>query len=397
MAMGKGSVELVPASSASVFSPGDSTFESRSLLGNGADAAMGVCVFLEYRTKSWLYCYALFFCALAMMIILTISRDSVPQQTSDLEFQEVGKDGLWKFQILQIADIHLGEAEDSNWGPEQDRKTFAVMDKLFHFESPDLIVLSGDQLTANNCDENATEYYRLLGKHLSKYNIPWAMIFGNHDDADFEIPGMGRTQPAKTSRSDLLAVDQSFPMSRTRLGPPNLFGTTNYFLDIYLSNLPAARIYFFDSGGGQLKKEIQQSQLDWFKVQTSSGALPSVAFQHIPTTDFAYQNTCQGFRGEGVDPLDADDGILQTLNASGLVSFLAVGHNHGNDYCCPYSASFKVCFARHSGYGGYGSWERGARVYELTLHSNQQTKLEWTSWVRLESGEVIDDVNSLYR
>jgi hypothetical protein len=89
---------------------------------------------------------------------------------------------------------------------------------------------------------------------------------------------------------------------------------------------------------------------------------------------------------------------LNALAESGRVSFLAVGHNHGNDYCCPYSNSsdttLHVCFGRHSGYGGYGNWERGSRVYELTISRDQSdsTAMQWKSWVRLESGEIVDEV-----
>lgn len=44
-----------------------------------------------------------------------------------------------------------------------------------------------------------------------------------------------------------------------------------------------------------------------------------------------------------------------------------------------------LCFGRHSGYGGYGSWTRGARqilLDERTLDSYTET------WVRLEDGTV---------
>jgi hypothetical protein len=45
------------------------------------------------------------------------------------------------FQIMQITDIHLGEAEYTDWGPEQDRKTMKLLNQMFEYEKPDLIVL----------------------------------------------------------------------------------------------------------------------------------------------------------------------------------------------------------------------------------------------------------------
>ena len=324
------------------------------------------------------------------------SLDRNGSSKPSLQFSRASNE-TWKFKILQIADIHLGEAEDTDWGSEQDRKTWVVLNKLISQEAPDLIVLSGDQVTANNCDGNATEYYRLLGQFLSTYGIPWATIFGNHDDMDFEIPGTNLTKPAKYSREDLLEVDQSFALSRTQEGPSNVFGTSNYVLDISMHDRPAARVYLLDSGGGALPKEIQQNQVEWLTKQFSfSPQLPAVAFQHIPSKDFFFDDTlCQGLDGDGgFEPVDYDAGIARTLSHSGHVHFLGVGHNHGNDYCCPYSdTKMHVCFGRHSGYGGYGSWERGGRVYELTIHEEDQHALHWKSWVRLESGTIEDEIS----
>jgi hypothetical protein len=323
---------------------------------------------------------------------VSVQNDYKPK----LQFTQVDNQ-TWKFTILQIADIHLGEAEDTEWGPEQDRKTWLVLDKLISLESADLIVLSGDQVTANNCESNATEYYRLLGERLSTYGIPWATIFGNHDDMDFEIPGTNLTKPAKYNRKDLLEVDQSFFLSLTQEGPSNVFGTTNYVLDIPMGDRPAAQIIFLDTGGGSLPQAIHQSQLEWLKKELLfSSNLPAVAFQHIPTQDFHFnEDVCQGFHGEGVASVWSDAGIVQALsNSGGRVHFLGVGHNHGNDYCCPYSdTKMHVCYGRHSGYGGYGTWERGARVYELTIHEEDQYALHWKSWVRLESGQIVDEVS----
>ena len=41
-----------------------------------------------------------------------------------------------------------------------------------------------------------------------------------------------------------------------------------------------------------------------------------------------------------------------------------VGHNHGLDWCCPHEKLW-LCFASHTGYGGYGHWARGARILEI--------------------------------
>ena len=54
-----------------------------------------------------------------------------------------------------------------------------------------------------------------------------------------------------------------------------------------------------------------------------------------------------------------------------------------------------LCFGRHSGYGGYGTWTRGSRqivLSEATLGKSLET------WIRLEDGSISGQVtlNSTY-
>ena len=69
---------------------------------------------------------------------------------------------------------------------------------------------------------------------------------------------------------------------------------------------------------------------------------------------------------------------------------LGVGHNHGNDFCCHAGGGLHLCYGRHTGYGGYGTWDRGARVYELSIDLGTSGSFKWSSWVRMEDGSIID-------
>jgi len=328
-----------------------------------------------------------------------------------------------EFKILQITDIHLGEAEDLDWGPRQDRNTWHALDSILKVEAPvDLLILGGDQLTGNNCEKNGTAYYEELGHFLSSYGKPWATIFGNHDDTEYEAAN-GERRPALYSRKDLVIADQKSPLSLTQMGPDTIDGTSNYMLDVHDSSGTdvIAQVLLLDSGGGAIPKKISDSQIAWVREQISTSDVPAVAFQHIPTQahKFFDDSRCQGLHDDGVEVVGYDGGIMQALSATNRFFFLGVGHMHGMGYCCPYESSdlpdpstvnqnqMHVCFGRHSGYGGYGRWERGCRVYELyydddeteartTPSSETSSKaatrpiMQWSSWVRLESGEIVD-------
>lgn len=303
------------------------------------------------------------------------------------------------FTILQLSDLHLGENSWTDWGPKQDLKTWNVLDTVIPLEQPNLIVLSGDQLTANNVENNASAYYHILASKLSAYRVPFAMIFGNHDDMPFEDPlGNGTSRRTETSRRQLFDVLSQYTLSLTQVGPKELPGVSNYWLDVFGENQVAMRVLLLDSGGGTLRQQITLSQVDWFQ-RTHLPQIPTVAFQHIPTIDFQHsKERCNGSISEGrIAPLHSDGGMIAALSQAHF-HFLAVGHNHGNDYCCahsdpstpPTSSNLYLCFGRHSGYGGYNrGWSRGARVYHIRWNDHQT--IEWTSHVRLETGEVVSE------
>ena len=50
---------------------------------------------------------------------------------------------------MQITNIYLGEAKYTDWGPNQNKKIFWPLEKIFQYEPDcDLVVLSRDQLAA---------------------------------------------------------------------------------------------------------------------------------------------------------------------------------------------------------------------------------------------------------
>jgi hypothetical protein len=54
------------------------------------------------------------------------------------------------------------------------------------------------------------------------------------------------------------------------------------------------------------------------------------------------------------------------------------------------------CFNRHSGYGGYSNWKRGAR--KITVDQWKLGNREIETWIRLEDGSISGHVtlNSTY-
>lgn len=320
---------------------------------------------------------------------------------------------IYQFRIMQLTDLHIGENSWDDWGPEQDRETRIAIEAYFEWEelklsssltstnssssTPqngrrrnnhgiDLIVFTGDQITADNIVTNATAYYSMLGEWVDGYTIPWAVIFGNHDEAGFVPPdatdGSSRVD-AVTRRHELMATVDSFDYSviRLREGPihsnnnddddddnNNLAdGGINYWLDVYFHDdnitdngvrrrnqssavaaaaLEAASILLLDTGGGSyLPERIDRKQLEWINQTAPSSDIPIVAFQHIPGNDWEYDPLrCTGSFDDSVSPLqpENDAGIVTTLLEMGNVHFLSVGHDHGNSLCCAHNGTHRL-------------------------------------------------------
>jgi hypothetical protein len=87
---------------------------------------------------------------LSFLAVITTVLLSATHGYNGLSFKPTSSPDIFTFTILQIADIHLGEASNTDWGHEQDRETYAALNTFLSIieTPPDLIVLSGDQI---NC------------------------------------------------------------------------------------------------------------------------------------------------------------------------------------------------------------------------------------------------------
>jgi predicted MPP superfamily phosphohydrolase len=326
-------------------------------------------------------------------------------------------DGTFKISVFE--DLHFGEAEDLDWGPRQDEMTLKVMQTILDIEGPQLVVLNGDLITGENTMlENATSYVDMIVKPLVDGEYRWASAYGNHD------------QSFNLSSEAMLEMERKYgTQSLTdRMVEGNGVGVTNYYVPVFGAvgdAIPEAILWFFDSQGGRefqrhdaitgaeipAPSVVHERVVAWFQDTSTqltskySRTLPSIAFVHIPVSAMS------NFQKAGVDenrepginddnPLgsqESDQAFLKALVQTQALLAVFSGHEHGNDYCHPYSNSSSsttaatgktpfFCFGRHTGYGGYGHWTRGSRQVVLNRANLATAKPNIETWVRLEDG-----------
>ncbi|KAH7152925.1 Metallo-dependent phosphatase-like protein [Dactylonectria macrodidyma] len=315
-----------------------------------------------------------------------------------------------RFKILQISDLHLstgvGKCREAvpdsyNGGKcEADPRTLDFVNRILDDEKPDFVVLSGDQVNGDTAPDAPTAIYKWAAL-LKERKIPYAAIFGNHDDE-------------KTmSREAQMALMESLPYSLSAAGPAEIDGVGNYYVEILArgkSEHSALTIYFFDTHAYSPNEGkypgydwVKPNQIEWFK-KTATGLENNhkqythhhmdIAFIHIPMTEYADPELPRlGEWKEGVTAPVFNSGFRDALVEQGIV-MVSAGHDHCNDYCSLTSKGEEenktpamwMCYAGGAGFGGYagyGGYVRRVRVFEVDMN---EARIK--TWKRLEYGEV---------
>jgi len=288
------------------------------------------------------------------------------------------------FTVAQFTDLHWQNGE------RDDLATDALMASVLDTEKPDLAVLTGDVIAGSGCADPAESLRRAVAP-IALRGLPWALVFGNHDDE------------GALSRAELMAVAQTCRGCLADPGPAGLTGVGNYRLavaDAGGSGAPAAHLYFLDSGsyaptaaGGYAW--IARDQIAWYAEAAAAARpaggdpLPALAFFHIPLPEYAEvwdTQTCAGVRYESVCCPRLNSGFLTALHEAGEVLGVFVGHDHVNDYH-GLLHGVRLCYGRATGYHTYGreGMARGARLIRLT-----QGTRDFATWLRLDDGSRVD-------
>ncbi|KAI5460530.1 Metallo-dependent phosphatase-like protein [Mariannaea sp. PMI_226] len=356
------------------------------------------------------------------------------------------------FQITVFNDLHFGEGEEVDWGPDQDVHTVKVINNVLNKESPDLVVFNGDLITGENVFlHNATHYVDMMTAPVLKRGLTWASTFGNHD-YDRNISGTTIMEREHKIGGNL-ARTQSMVSGRNA-------GVSNYYLPVYdpkckTSNCkPLLILWFFDSRGGNYYQKgipdnkiaqpnwVDKSVVNWFKATNKQfgrrfgKTIPSLAFVHIPTNastalqmehgpdsinpnyqpgindDYELAQQSQGWCKDGTRNLDCSYGgqdldFMKAITSTPGLMGVFSGHDHGDTWCYKWDHhvpgmkvtgnGLNLCFGQHTGYGGYGDWIRGSRQIRVSKRVISKS-WEVDTWIRLESGDVVGSVtlNSTY-
>ncbi len=305
-----------------------------------------------------------------------------------------------KFVILQVSD-----AQDMHI-PR--RGMFKMLNKVYDRVKPDLIVLTGDNILGNHINDapignrqnvktkegTLKRMKKALGYLLDpieKRKIPFAFIYGNHDDKNC----ITKKEQAEIYGGYEYCVPYNLDNNKLDCDTYNIpISSSN-------SNKTAFNLWMLDSAGADDNGEnsyeyVKPETIAWYEhksaeLQKENGGEPimSIMFQHIPvpqtqelfekcdkndkyaikTRDGKFyrlnQNKANGFAFEYLETISEDFGQLDALKRRGDVCALVFGHDHLNCFTAEIDG-INIVQTPGASFRSYGNVvSRGVRVFEL--------------------------------
>jgi len=282
------------------------------------------------------------------------------------------------FLILNLTDPQLGNDE---W--DENHRNYQILTTtirtLIERTRPDLITVSGDLAWAG-----CTKAYQMLADFLDSCKIPWAPVWGNHDN---------QNGPEEVDAvADMFLTHEYCVYEK---GDPAL-GNGNYVIAVEENNTVVEGVLMMDShdrmpftrDDGTESNEwakLIPEQLDWYRTQIAEleahGCKDSTMIMHIPI--YAYRDAWTaafksdldpskltvadsltgdcwndgykdsiGVKYEGICSYPADEGAFDVMRELGSTKHILCGHDHVNNFIIPYQG-VKFVYCLKTGAGCY--------------------------------------------
>ena len=333
--------------------------------------------------KKFVSVMLVFVMAFAMLLPASASVQSANDR---LQFDADGN-----FRIMQIADIQDGPL------------LFEIVRDFFKHvipaEKPDLIVLTGDNISAgaSSVGTHSTDLPLVeaaIDRFMSIFednNVPVAVVFGNHDAEE------------NVTKEEQMAIYQKYANCVAIDEGDALYGCGTYNLPIYSSkdsSKIAYNLWMFDSNmydeenGGY--DYVHKDQIDWYvnksnelKAQNGGEVVPSMMFQHIIVNEIydallevpagtngaverngKYyvlnpENTKSGIAlNESPCPSTINGGQFEAVVNQGDVVAMCFGHDHVNSFVVEHKG-VDLINTPGVGFNSYGDENRGVRIIDI--------------------------------
>lgn len=327
-----------------------------------------------------------------------VSAYGAQQPDTVLKFNSDGK-----FKILILSDVQDTDTPQK----ESMDMVNAALDKT----NPDLVIFLGDNIAGwwkGVNKEKTVKAIRNIAEPVDSRNIPFALVFGNHDHEGLCDENNKMTE--EEAKEFMMSVYQEYPTCLAVEGE-EMTGCGNYNLliknsaetkDVFNLWLMDSNPYAQEGGYGY----VQQDQTDYYikksnelKEQNGGKPLPSLLFQHIivpeayelfDKSDKKTENSVKGHSTygdsyytagsrvtqgellEGPCPADVKHNQFESWKQQGDIIGAFFGHDHNNTFSGNLDG-IELTAVPAAGYYSYG-FNHGVRT--ITLDENNLTDYE---------------------
>lgn len=315
--------------------------------------------------------------------------------------KEPGKD----FKILNLTDTQLSNKEWEEGHGHRAILEYTVKELIKRVE-PDLITISGDLSWAGH-----DHAYDMLAQFIDGFDIPWAPVWGNHDN-----------QNGAEYIDSVATRYMTYKNCVYEKGDPAL-GNGNYVISIEENGVPVEAVVMMDShdresytdGNGEstlVWAKLLPQQAEWVKKELDAlkkrGCKDATLVMHIPifayrlasssaykagidlksiTPEMAEGSECWnegytdsvGVQYETIGSYPEDDGMLAAFKDIGIINHLVAGHEHVNNFMINYEG-IKMIYALKIGAGCY--WNpilNGGTVLTVTENGVSDARHEYVN------------------
>lgn len=278
------------------------------------------------------------------------------------------------FKILQLTDLHLGFGVLSKG---KDKLALNAVKKIIEKTKPDMIVLTGDSvfpfLPKAGTLNNRKQAKKLMG-FLDKFEIPYTLVFGNHDCE------MGST----CNKEELAELYKQGKYCIFTEGRKNLTGVGNFFIELVDDTgkvlLPLVMLdsNMYGEGGWFFSgfDRIQDDQVDWCMerltiLKKENPDIKAMAFFHMPLPEFkeAYEKMKLGdksviYQHGSIAEKHEYFGISKYPGTffdkaveNGVIKWMFCGHDHLNTLSLIYKG-IQMTYGMSIDYLGYNGMKK---------------------------------------
>lgn len=315
-----------------------------------------------------------------------------------------------KFKNGKIRVMQVSDPQDLQFiRPTMVRMLNTAYDKY----NPDLILLTGDNILGNHlCDarigsrlvinDKAGEYEAMrvaidkLVSHIEQRKIPFAMLYGNHDD---------RNSFTKDEQADIYR-GYSYNLGLDDNDSPDC---ATYNIPIYSEDGAQVKfnIWMLDSAWHDKEQDkcfefVKPEAIEWYKkksallkAENGGKPVPSLMFQHIPMLEqlelieecdktvkgavkgpegkfFKLKAGVPGIMGEYPCTVEKKTGQLEAIKECGDVKAVVFGHDHQNCFIGTVDG-IELIQTPCASFRCYGNRYRGVRVFDIYEDGTYET------------------------